>query len=75
MKFGEILDDLVENGGKARCKEWADDRIYIIFVDERLMILSMEDNLLHPLIITIGDVCAIDWEKFKLKVIPFNKKG
>ncbi len=72
MKFGETMEDLAENGGKARRREWTDQKIYVTFVDEKLMILG-EDNLLHPLIISSGDVLNGDWEKFKLKVVQFKK--
>ena len=73
MRFGDMLENLVENGGKARRKEWVDEKVYITFVGEQLMIWSAEDNLLHPLTVSIGDVLGTDWEKVKLKVVLFKK--
>ena len=75
MRFGDMLEDLAENGGKARRKEWVDEKVFVTFVDERLAILSAEDNLLHPLTVSTGDVLGTDWEKVRLKIVPFNKKG
>ena len=60
MNFAEALDHLLANE-KIRRKEWTDDGIYLVMADDKIMIFKPEDDMLHPLIVSRGDLLATDW--------------
>ena len=60
MDFGSALEKAVE-GKKVRRLEWEDKGIYLIFKNDQLMIFLTKDNMLHGLIVSLGDVLGTDW--------------
>lgn len=63
MTFGNCLEALLNSENKQRATrlEWNDMGCYITFYNNRLYIHTSEDRNLHPLIVSTGDVSAIDW--------------
>ena len=58
--FAEVIDNLLA-GRKIRRQEWPNDGTYLVIQDEKLMIFKPEDNQLHPLTISTGDLLGTDW--------------
>lgn len=59
LDFMDALRAVID--GKAITKlEWDDPSIHVILKNERLMIL-LDDGILHPLIVTLGDLLGDDW--------------
>lgn len=61
ITFGEALKKLTL-GSKVMRAGWPDNGEYLIIADERLMIYKPDDDMLHPLIVTTGDIVAHDWQ-------------
>jgi len=61
MDFGNAIKELLE-GERMRRDEWPDDRTYLEMKDDKLCIFQPADKMLHPLIVTTGDMSADDWE-------------
>ena len=60
MTFASCLDKLIL-GERCRRTSWEDRAIYITMKDEKLMIFSTGDKLLHPLTVSAGDIDGKDW--------------
>lgn len=68
MEFADIIEDLLE-GHRFRRFEWPQDGSYICIRDEKMMIFKAEDKMLHPLILSSGDLLGDDWEVCKIKLV------
>ena len=60
MEFAKALDELVD-GKKVRRESWPNDGTHLCIADEKLLIRKAEDNLLHPLTVSLGDILGDDW--------------
>ena len=60
MPFPQALKRVTE-GFHIRRLEWPDENEYLAIHDEQLMIYLANDKLLHPLIVSTGDIVATDW--------------
>ena len=60
MDFGAAMTAVL-NGNKVRSEGWEDENIYLVLQNEKLMIFKTEDKMLHPLIVTSGDMAGQDW--------------
>lgn len=60
MDFASALKEVM-NGKRIRRLEWQDEIAYLTLADERLMVFKVEDKLLHPLIVSVGDMTGMDW--------------
>jgi hypothetical protein len=52
-------------GGKFRRLEWEDEGTYITVRDAQVMIFKTDDNMVHPLIVSEGDILGEDWVKIE----------
>lgn len=59
MTFGEAVH-AVAQGAEARRMEWPNASVVILMSGETLSIRN-EDNVVRPLIVTIGDIANADW--------------
>lgn len=62
MTFNQAMEVLLR-GGSVQRLSWPDPMVVVQFVDEKLHIYEIGDNLFHPLILTIGDVTGLDWKE------------
>lgn len=60
MSFADCLLAILD-GSKARRLEWEDNGTFITMREGKVMIFKIEDNMLHPLIVTDGDILGDDW--------------
>lgn len=60
MSFADCLLAILD-GKKARRLEWEDNGTFITMREGKVMIFKIEDNMLHPLIVTDGDILGDDW--------------
>jgi hypothetical protein len=60
MNFTEALEALV-TGKKVRRMEWDDPNIYVKMMDEKIIIYTPSDKMIHPLVVSLGDIEGIDW--------------
>ncbi len=60
MSFADCLLAILD-GSKARRVEWPDDGTYITMRDGKVVIFKPEDNMVHPLVVSDGDILADDW--------------
>ena len=60
MSFSDCLLAILD-GSKARRLEWEDNGTFITMREGKVMIFKTEDNMLHPLIVTDGDILGDDW--------------
>jgi len=60
MDFAGCLDAIL-GGSKVRRLEWPDNGTYVVMADEKIMIFKPEDDMLHPLILSRGDMVNNDW--------------
>ncbi len=60
MTFTSCLNKLML-GERCRRLAWEDDGIYVVIQDEKLKIFNTDDKILHPLIISAGDISGTDW--------------
>ena len=60
MSFADCLLAILD-GSKARRLEWPDNGTFITMREGKVMIFNTKDNLLHPLIVTDGDILGDDW--------------
>jgi len=60
MDFAQSLDAIL-GGKKVRRLEWPDDGTHIVMADDKIMIFKPEDDMLHPLILSRGDMVNADW--------------
>ena len=60
MNFATALEQMVD-GKRVRRLEWEDEGVYLVFDKEMLAIFKTEDRVLHPLLVSTGDVVAEDW--------------
>ena len=60
MTFNQAMKVLLY-GGSVQRSSWPDPKVVVKFVDEKLKIYGILDNLWHPLIVSIGDVTGTDW--------------
>lgn len=63
MDFTKCLE-LVLIGRKMRRTEWPDDGTYIVMIDDKVMIFTPEDGMVHPLIVSREDILATDWAMY-----------
>jgi hypothetical protein len=45
----------------ARRLEWPENGEYLVMHEEKVMLFKPEDNKLHPLIVSKGDILGTDW--------------
>ena len=60
MDFGSAMFEVLK-GNKVRRQEWEDEGVYLVLQNEQLMIFKTEDKMLHPLVVTSGDIAGQDW--------------
>ncbi len=60
MTFGSCLQKLML-GERCRRVAWEDEGVYITIKDEKLMIFRTDDKVLHPLMVSVGDITGTDW--------------
>lgn len=60
MNFTEAFEALV-TGKKVRRLDWEDQNIYVKMVNEQVMIYTPSDKMMHPLVVSLGDIEGIDW--------------
>uniref|UniRef100_A0A6M3IMV9 Thoeris anti-defense 2-like domain-containing protein n=1 Tax=viral metagenome TaxID=1070528 RepID=A0A6M3IMV9_9ZZZZ len=60
MTFAEAIESLII-GRRLKRLEWPDDGTYIVMANERLSIFKPEDKMVHPLIVSLGDMMGEDW--------------
>ena len=58
--FGFALSRLLE-GKKVRRLEWENLDAYLAIKDDILMVHRADDKLLHPLMVSVGDMRGKDW--------------
>lgn len=61
LDFGTAMNEVL-NGKKVRRLEWKDEDVYLVMKNEQLMIFGTGDKILHPLIVSAGDIAGMDWE-------------
>ena len=59
FNFPDAIRELLQ-GVNVTKLEWDNVDIYLTMDDEKLMI-KLEDGLLHPLIVSTGDMTGVDW--------------
>ena len=59
MTFASCLEKLIL-GERCRRLTW-DDGWYITIKDDKVMIFRIDDKLLHPLTVSVGDIDGKDW--------------
>jgi len=64
MDFDSCLKQMIK-GGKFRRLEWEDEGTYITLQDAKVMIFKTDDNRIHPLIVSEGDILGEDWVKIE----------
>jgi len=64
MDLGSCLKQMIK-GGKFRRLEWEDEGTYITVRDAQVMIFKTDDNMVHPLIVSEGDILGEDWVKIE----------
>ena len=60
MDFGSALDEVIK-GKKVRRLSWEDPKEYLAILDVQLLIFRSEDQMLHPLTVSTGDITGNDW--------------
>jgi hypothetical protein len=60
MDFGSALQEALKDR-KIRRLDWKDKDVYLAVKDEQLMIFKTDDSMLHPLIVSVGDITGTDW--------------
>ena len=60
MTFAEAVESLII-GHRLKRLEWPDDGTYVMIANERLSIFKPEDKIVHPLIVSLGDMMGEDW--------------
>ena len=60
MTFASCLQKLML-GERCRRVVWEDEGVYVTIKDEKLMIFRTDDKVLHPLIVSVGDITGMDW--------------
>ncbi len=60
LDFGSAMNKLLE-GVKVRRLGWLDGGVYLTMENELLMIYKTDDSMLHPLIVSVGDIAGQDW--------------
>jgi hypothetical protein len=58
--FTDCLEAILD-GEKARRQEWPDDGTFITMRESKLVIFKPEDNMVHPLVVSEGDILGGDW--------------
>ena len=64
LDFSGALDALLSDE-KVRRIEWPDDGTYLVIADDKIMIFKTEDDMLHPLMVSRGDLLGTDWVVIK----------
>jgi len=60
MSFCDALK-LVAEGKKITKLEWNDESVYLILHKDKVHIHTPSDKMLHPLIVTTGDILGDDY--------------
>jgi len=60
MNFGSAMNAVL-NGERVRRLDWENEDVFLAMRDEQLMIFKPEDNMLHPLTVSAGDMAGTDW--------------
>lgn len=61
VDFGECLKKLVVDGGKFKRSSWGESKAYITIRDGKLVVFDVSDDLLHPCVVSEGDIMGTDW--------------
>jgi len=60
MDFSAIVKELI-SGKRLTRLEWDNKDIYIFLSDQRLRIYHPETNMIHDLVVSLGDLDGKDW--------------
>jgi len=59
--FAAALNQMLQ-GRTARREGWENQEIFLAIKDDFLVIYDPQDKEWHPLIVSVGDIVADDWE-------------